>query len=137
VTETPLAQNGSAPAPPSGLPDPLHPRPDESELARRAQSAAELVATFSASRRLDSRFRLAVGDLARAVSGLEGMRACGFAPEIADDALPRLAQVLAQVERALERARPELEAELRERETPARPPARRPRPSRARVATAS
>ena len=134
TTESPTPSNGAAPPAPSPLPDPLHPRPEESDLARRAQTAAELVAGFSTSTRLDSRFRLAVGDLARAMSGLEGMRACGFATEIAADALPRLAEILAQVERALERARPELEAELRERDAAVRPATRRARPSRARAA---
>jgi len=121
---------GIAPGRPAPIADPLPPRAEQADLARRAQAAAELVAGFQGSARLDNRFCLAVRDLSRAIVGLEGMRAVGFAPEIAGDALPRLADVLAQVERALERVRPELEAERRQRAQDRRPPAR-PRPSRA------
>lgn len=121
----------ATPAPrPAPIDDPLLPRAEEADLARRARAAAELVGGFQGSARLDNRFCLAVRDLSRAIVGLEGMRAVGFAPEIAADALPSLADVLAQVERALERARPELEAERRQRAQDRRPPAR-PRPSRA------
>ncbi|WP_217923132.1 hypothetical protein [Miltoncostaea oceani] len=122
---TPLAPASQA----ATIGDPLLPRAEEADLARRAQAAAELVAGFQGSPRLDNRFCLAVRDLGRAIVGLEGMRAVGFAPEIAADALPRLGDVLAQVERALERARPELEAERRKRAQDrgaARPRAPRP-----------
>lgn len=120
-----------APVPrPAPIGNPLLPRAEEADLARRARAAAELVGGFQGSARLDNRFCLAVRDLSRAIVGLEGMRAVGFAPEIAADALPRLADVLAQVERALEQARPELEAERRQRAQDRRPPAR-PRPPRA------
>lgn len=108
------------------IPDALLPRAADSDLARRATAAADLVAGFGASGRLDGRFRLAVGDLAHAVTGLEGMRACGLAPAVADEALPKLAEVLGLVERALERAVPELQAEQRETDA-ARQPRRRPR----------
>lgn len=108
------------------IPDALLPRAADSDLVRRATAAADLVAGFGASARLDGRFRLAVGDLAHAVTGLEGMRACGLAPAVADEALPKLAEVLERVERALEHAVPELQAEQREAEA-ARQPRRRPR----------
>lgn len=120
---------GAAPVAPTPRPapigDPLLPRAEEADLARRAQTAAELVGGFQGSARLDNRFCMAVRDLSRAIVGLEGMRAVGFAAEIAGEALPRLADVLAQVERALERARPELEAERRQRAQDCRPPAQR------------
>jgi hypothetical protein len=60
------------------------------------------------------------------VIGLEGMRACGLAPAIADEALPQLAKIAAGVERELERAIPELQAEQREAGAP-REPVRRSR----------
>lgn len=110
------------------IPPALLPRAADSELARRATAAADLVAGYGASARLDGRFRLAVGDLAKAVTGLEGMRACGLAGAIADEALPRLADVVTGVEQALERAIPELQAERRDaepREAPARSRRRR------------
>ena len=112
------------------IPRALLPRASDSELARRATALADRVAGYGASARLDGRFRLAVGDLGRAVVGLEGMRACGLAPAVADEALPRLAEVVDAVERALERAIHELQAELAEAEA-AREPARRPRRPRA------
>ncbi|HMO01009.1 MAG TPA: hypothetical protein PKD59_16480 [Miltoncostaeaceae bacterium] len=108
------------------IPDALLPRAADSDLARRASAAADLVAGFGASARLDGRFRLAVGDLAQAVIGLEGMRACGLAPAVAEETLPRLAEVLGLIERSLERAVPELQAEQREGDAARRPP-RRPR----------
>jgi hypothetical protein len=111
------------------IPEALLPRAAESELARRATALADLVGAYGASARLDGRFRLAVGDLARAVIGLEGMRACGLAPTVADEALPRLAKVVAAVERELERAIPELQAEQREAGA-SREPVRRPRKAR-------
>ena len=110
------------------IPPALLPRATDSELARRAAAAADLVAGYGASARLDGRFRLAVGDLAKAVAGLEGMRACGLAGAIADEALPRLAEVVTRVEQALERAVPELQVERRDTEPP-EPPARRRRRS--------
>ena len=110
------------------IPPALLPRAADSELARRAAAAADLVAGYGASARLDGRFRLAVGDLAKAVAGLEGMRACGLAGAIADEALPRLAEVVTRVEQALERAVPELQVERRDTEPP-EPPARRRRRS--------
>lgn len=114
---------------PSGLPDALLPRPEDADLARRARAASELITGFSGSVRLDNRFCQAVRDLARAIAGLEGMRAVGLAPEIADEALGRLGDVLTRVEAAVESARPELEAERRERATPQAPgPKRRGRP---------
>ena len=119
-------------APPDAAPDipqALLPRAAESDLARRATALADIVGGYGASARLDGRFRLAVGDLAHAVVGLEGMRACGLAPAVADEALPQLAKVLAAVERELERAIPELQAEQREVEA-AREPLRRPRKAR-------
>lgn len=124
---TVLTQDDPAPEVPSAL----LPRAGDSELARRAAAAADLVAGYGASARLDGRFRLAVADLARAVTGLEGMRACGLAGGIAEAALPALAEVVERVERELERAIPELQAEQREIEA-ARQPARRsrrPRPA--------
>jgi hypothetical protein len=111
------------------IPQALLPRATDAELARRAAVVADRVAGYAASARLDGRFRLAVGDLGRAILGLEGMRACGLAPAVADEALPRLADVLAAVERALEEALPELQAEQREAEA-AREPRRRPRKAR-------
>ncbi len=111
------------------IPSALLPRAADSELARRATALADRVAGYGASARLDGRFRLAVGDLGRAVVGLEGMRACGLAPAIADQALPQLAEVLDAVERALDEAAPELQAELREVEAN-RAPVRRVRRSR-------
>ncbi len=114
------------------IPQALLPRATDSELARRATALADRVAGYGASERLDGRFRLAVGDLGRAVVGLEGMRACGLAPSVADEALPQLAEVVDAVERALERALPELQAELRETEG-VREPVRRPRKVRATV----
>jgi hypothetical protein len=122
-----------SPAPKIGgleIPHALLPRATDSELARRATALADRVAGYGASGRLDGRFRLAVGDLGRAVIGLEGMRACGLAPSVADDALPQLAEVVDAVERALERAIPELQAELRETES-VQAPVRRPRKVRA------
>jgi hypothetical protein len=119
-------------APPDAAPDipqALLPRATESDLARRATALADIVGGYGASARLDGRFRLAVGDLAHAVVGLEGMRACGLAPTVADEALPQLAKVLAAVERELERAIPELQGEQREVEA-ARGPVRRPRKTR-------
>ena len=119
-------------APPDGaldIPQALLPRAAESDLARRATALADIVGGYGASARLDGRFRLAVGDLAHAVVGLEGMRACGLAPTVADEALPQLAKVLAAVERELERAIPELQGEQREAEV-AREPLRRPRKAR-------
>lgn len=113
------------------VPSALLPRAGDSELARRAIAAADLVGGYGASARLDGRFRLAVADLAKAVTGLEGMRACGLAPRVAETALPRLAEVVERVEQELERALPELQAEQRETEV-AREPARRsrrPRPA--------
>ncbi|MGE0029465.1 MAG: hypothetical protein AB7O78_16840 [Thermoleophilia bacterium] len=126
----------SAPAKPRPAPigDPLLPRAEEAELPRRARAAAELVAAFQGSARLDNRFCLAVRDLSRAIAGLEGMRAVGFSTDIAADALPRLSEVLGQVERALERARPELEAERRQRAQERRP-GRRPTTRRGGAAT--
>ena len=115
------------------IPHALLPRATDSELARRATALADRVAGYGASGRLDGRFRLAVGDLGRAVTGLEGMRACGLAPSVADEALPQLAEVVDAVERALERAIPELQAEQRETES-VREPVRRPRNVRAVVA---
>ncbi len=112
------------------IPKALLPRAADSELARRATALADRVAGYGASTRLDGRFRLAVGDLGRAVVGLEGMRACGLAPAVADQALPQLTEVLDAVERALDDAAPELQAELRDAEA-AREPARRPRRPRA------
>ena len=117
-----MAPRTSAPE----IPDALLPRAADSDLARRAMAAADLVAGFGASARLDGRFRLAVGDLAQAVIGLEGMRACGLAPAVAEETLPQLAEVLGLIERSLERAVPELQAEQREGEAARRPP-RRPR----------
>ena len=114
------------------IPQALLPRAADSELARRATALADRVAGYGASERLDGRFRLAVGDLGRAVVGLEGMRACGLAPSVADEALPQLAEVVDAVERALERAIPELQAEQRETES-VREPIRRPRKVRAAV----
>ena len=114
------------------IPHALLPRATDSELARRATALADRVAGYGASGRLDGRFRLAVGDLGRAVVGLEGMRACGLAPSVADEALPQLAEVVDAVERALERAIPELQAEQRETES-VREPVRRPRKVRAAV----
>lgn len=112
------------------IPQALLPRAAESDLARRATALADVVGGYGASARLDGRFRLAVADLARAVVGLEGMRACGLAPAVAAEALPQLAKVVAAVERELERAVPELQAEQREAET-TREPLRRPRKVRA------
>ncbi len=112
------------------IPQALLPRAAESDLARRATALADVVGGYGASARLDGRFRLAVGDLARAVVGLEGMRACGLAPAVAEEALPQLAKVLPAVERELERAIPELQSEQREAEA-AREPLRRPRKVRA------
>ena len=130
MTDTTMPIAPPAERPDGGIPEPLHARPEESPMVRRAGAAAATVAGFEGCGRLDSRFRHAVGDLARAISGLEGMRACGFAPEVAEEALPRLAEVLSAVERALERARPELEAERRSREGGGRPAPRRPRAPR-------
>ncbi len=118
----------TSPARPPGLPDPLLPRPEDADLARRARAASEFITGFSGSIRLDNRFCQAVRDLARAITGLEGMRAVGLAPEIADDALARLGDVLSLVEEAVESARPELEAERRERSTAIPAPKRRGRP---------
>ncbi len=115
------------------IPSALLPRATDSELARRATALADRVAGYGASARLDGRFRLAVGDLGRAVVGLEGMLACGLAPAVADQALPQLAEVLDAVERALDEAAPELQAELRDAEA-ARAPARRARKPRAAAA---
>ena len=56
----------------------------------------------------------------------------GLAPSVADEALPRLAEVVDAVERALERAIPELQAEQRETGS-VREPQRRPRKVRAAV----
>ena len=112
------------------IPEALLPRAADSELARRATALADRVAGYGASARLDGRFRLAVGDLGRAVVGLEGMRACGLAAAVADQALPRLAEVLDAVERALDEAAPELQAELHEAEA-VREPVRRARRPRA------
>ena len=112
------------------IPHALLPRAADSELARRATALADRAAGYGASGRLDGRFRLAVGDLGRAVVGLEGMKACGLAPSVADEALPQLAEVVDAVERALERAIPELQAEQRETES-VREPLRRPRKVRA------
>ncbi|MGE3141446.1 MAG: hypothetical protein AB7O53_18515 [Thermoleophilia bacterium] len=120
-------------APDPEIPQALLPRAADSELARRATALADRVAGYGASARLDGRFRLAVGDLGHAVVGLEGMRACGLAPAIADQALPRLADMLDAVERALEEAAPALQAELRDAQA-ARQPVRRPRRSRAAAA---
>ncbi len=123
-TLTPTPTPGLGPAP--EIPRALLPRASDSELARRAVALADRVAGYGASARLDGRFRLAVGDLGRAVVGLEGMRACGLAASVADEALPRLAEVVEAVERALEQVTPELQAELAEAEA-ARAPMRRPR----------
>lgn len=112
------------------IPQALLPRAAESDLAQRATALADVVGGYGASARLDGRFRLAVSDLAHAVVGLEGMRACGLAPAVAEEALPQLAKVLAGVERELERAIPELQSEQREAEA-AREPLRRPRKVRA------
>ena len=112
------------------IPQALLPRAADSDLARRATALADIVGGYGASARLDGRFRLAVGDLANAVIGLEGMRACGLAAAVAEEALPQLAKVLAGVERELERAIPELQSEQREAEA-AREPLRRPRKVRA------
>lgn len=112
------------------IPQALLPRAAESDLARRATALADVVGGYGASARLDGRFRLAVADLASAVVGLEGMRACGLAPAVAEEALPQLAKVLDGVERELERAIPELQSEQREAEA-AREPLRRPRKVRA------
>ncbi|WP_217922733.1 hypothetical protein [Miltoncostaea oceani] len=114
------------------IPQALLPRATDSEVARRATALADRVAGYGASERLDGRFRLAVGDLGRAVTGLEGMRACGLAPSVADEALPRLAEVVDAVERALERAIPDLQAEQQNAES-VRAPVRRPRKVRAAV----
>jgi len=108
------------------IPQALLPRAADSDLARRATALADIVGGYGASARLDGRFRLAVGDLAHAVVGLEGMRACGLAPAGAEEALPQLAKVLAGVERELERAIPELQSEQSEA-AGAREPLRRPR----------
>jgi len=116
------------------VPQALLPRATDADLARRATAIADRVAGYATSARLDGRFRLAVSDLGQAIVGLEGMRACGLAPAIADGALPQLAEVLGQVERALERAIPELQAEQREA-GPARAPSPRPRKVRALAAT--
>ncbi|WP_217921942.1 hypothetical protein [Miltoncostaea oceani] len=115
------------------IPKALLPRAADSELAQRATALADRVAGYGASARLDGRFRLAVGDLGRVVVGLEGMRACGLAPAVADQALPQLAEVLDAVEQALDEAAPELQAELRDAEA-AREPVRRPRRPRAAAA---
>ncbi|MGD9696123.1 MAG: hypothetical protein AB7V42_10740 [Thermoleophilia bacterium] len=133
--QTPMGEGlfGSEPAADPQIPSALLPRATDSELARRATALADRVAGYGASARLDGRFRLAVGDLGRAVVGLEGMRACGLAPAVADQALPQLADVLDAVERALDDAAPELQAELREAET-ARAPTRRARRPRAAAA---
>lgn len=108
------------------IPPALLPRATDSDLARRATALADIVGGYGASARLDGRFRLAVGDLASAVIGLEGMRACGLAVAVAEEALPQLAKVLAGVERELEQAIPQLQSEQREVEG-AREPLRRPR----------
>ncbi|MGD9734730.1 MAG: hypothetical protein AB7V58_03860 [Solirubrobacterales bacterium] len=108
------------------IPQALLPRAAESDLARRASALADVVGGYGASARLDGRFRLAVADLANAVVGLEGMRACGLAPAVAEEALPQLAKVVGAVERELERAIPELQAEQREA-VAAREPLPRPR----------
>lgn len=121
----------TGPRPPGPeIPRALLPRASDSELAHRATALADRVAGYGASARLDGRFRLAVGDLGRAVVGLEGMRACGLAAAVADEALPRLAEVVEAVERALERAIPDLQAELAEAQA-AREPVRRARRPRA------
>lgn len=112
------------------IPQALLPRATDSELARRATALADRVAGYGASERLDGRFRLAVGDLGRAVVGLEGMKACGLAPSVADEALPQLAEVVDAVERALERAIPDLQAEQQNAES-VRAPVRRTRKVRA------
>lgn len=127
--DVPGSISGSTAAADPRIPEALLPRAADSELARRAGALADRVAGFGASARLDGRFRLAVSDLGRAVVGLEGMRACGLAPDVAEQALPQLAEVLEAVERALERAIPELQSELREAEV-AGPPARRARKPR-------
>lgn len=133
--ETPMGEGlfGSEPTADPQIPSALLPRAADSELARRATALADRVAGYGASARLDGRFRLAVGDLGRAVVGLEGMRACGLAPAVADQALPQLAEVLDAVERALEEAAPELQAELRDAEA-TRAPVRRARKPRAAAA---
>lgn len=125
MSETQIPGATAAGAAPE-IPKALLPRAAESDLARRATALADVVSGYGASARLDGRFRLAVGDLAHAVMGLEGMRACGLAPAVAEEALPQLAKVLAAVERELERAIPELQSEQREAEA-AREPLRRPR----------
>jgi hypothetical protein len=131
VSETGFPSPAAGPAA-LEIPHALLPRATDSELAHRAAALADRVAGYGSSGRLDGRFRLAVGDLGRAVVGLEGMRACGLAPSVADEALPQLAEVVDAVERALERALPELQAELRETEG-VREPVRRPRKVRATV----
>lgn len=129
MDETPIAA-AAASAAALDIPPALLPRAADSDLARRATALADIVGGYGASARLDGRFRLAVGDLANAVIGLEGMRACGLAAAVAEEALPQLAKVLAGVERELERAIPELQSEQREAEA-AREPLRRPRKVRA------
>jgi hypothetical protein len=111
------------------IPHALLPRGADATLARGATAAADLVAGFDASAPSTAASGWRSPTRARAVIGLEGKRACGLAPELADDALPRLAEVLSALERELDRTVPELEAERREVEA-ARAPARRPRKSR-------
>jgi len=129
VDETPVVAVAASAAA-LDIPPALLPRATDSDLARRATTLADIVGGYGASARLDGRFRLAVGDLASAVIGLEGMRACGLAVAVAEEALPQLAKVLAGVERELERAIPDLQSEQREAEA-AREPRRRPRKVRA------
>jgi len=123
---TGLPQGDPAPEVPAALLQ----RAGDSQLAQRATAVADLVGGYGASARLDGRFRLAVADLAKAVVGLEGMRACGLASRIADTALPRLAEVVERVEQELEWAIPELQAEQRDIDA-AREPVRRSRRPRA------
>lgn len=111
----------------TALPVVLLPEPEDADLARRAAAVADALAGYSGSARLDGRFRLAVKGLAAAVSGLEGMRAVGFAPDVGEAALPRLAELVVYVERAVEEARPALERERQASAAAAPAPVRRGR----------
>lgn len=122
MTDQPLASTTS-----TAFPAVLLPEAEDGDLARRAAAVADTLAGYAGSARLDGRFRLAVKGLAAAVCGLEGMRAVGFAPDLAEAALPRLSELVAQVERAVEEAQPALERERQAAAAAAPAPTRRGR----------
>lgn len=88
--------------------EPLRPAPEKAPLVVRAERLAAALAPYEASPRLDVRFRLAIGELALTLRGLEGMRANDFAIDVVDHVTNLLTAVLEEAAAAIDQAVREL-----------------------------